>query len=610
MNENQQDEDAQHSEKPTAAEISPEAVVVEPFAAAAPKAHKSKKLILSSIAVVAVALIASGAFLAGRQTETSKTASVADAPNALAKTMPAPAAHFRDTYLQTAQPITPPPKFFTADASTNGQYCDDGTTTTTACAYKYKKIGTTKDGKAIIVVNNGSAGMDYQEFIALETAPGAYSILGNYGTIGITNPDYLADFQKQLTASTRLDTVTKLPDLAFDQNITYKGMALTTRDSGGYSVSSKPLFAGLIGSNDTGIATNASKINKLGKYGVYDLDQVTALEGPSYKVETMHLVLNQVFEQSYLFDSTLNNDATAPTISWANNAPNTDTFSYRNPGCGNTLGYLVAKNITAGDLTKIGTGPNGQALYSLPTNSALFQDIYNNDYGTGDSLDDANLKNLTADQFQAKHGFFLAKDGLGEYVVYLNTKFITGGGCGKPVVYLYPTKTQSVNVAVGANVQKSVPNYPTGGWKQVLAQPNGQLRYQGKTYPNLYWEGTGHGQYPIVDAGTVVASKDAVITIKNQLAEQGLNSTEIKDFMDYWQPRLPHTAYVRLTWFNTAQMNELAPLSIAPKPMTTIRVFLDFQGLNHWIALPAQHFSATPRLGFTAVEWGGLDRSF
>jgi hypothetical protein len=71
---------------------------------------------------------------------------------------------------------------------------------------------------------------------------------------------------------------------------------------------------------------------------------------------------------------------------------------------------------------------------------------------------------------------------------------------------------------------------------------------------------------------------------------------------------MPNTHFVRLTWFGTAAMNQLAPLSISPKPDTLIRVFLDFEGLNQKIDLQPQQLTSAPRTGFTVIEWGGLLR--
>jgi hypothetical protein len=239
----------------------------------------------------------------------------------------------------------------------------------------------------------------------------------------------------------------------------------------------------------------------------------------------------------------------------------------------------------------------------------LFQTIYGEYHSAGpDGFNDPALSNLTASQYQDKHGAFVAKNALGELEVYERNDLTTGGGCGKPVVYLYPQQTTNVNVTVGADVVKSAPIYTAAGWRNVLAQPNGMLTYQGKRYDSLYWEGFGNGAYPAITAGTVVPRSQAVATIRQQLAAQGLNQKETDDFLEYWEPKLPTQPYIRLTWFDTEQMNQLAPLHISPTPNTVIRVFLDFQGLDQPVTLPAQTLSSLPRTGFTVVEWGGLLR--
>ena len=54
-------------------------------------------------------------------------------------------------------------------------------------------------------------------------------------------------------------------------------------------------------------------------------------------------------------------------------------------------------------------------------------------------------------------------------------------------------------------------------------------------------------------------------------------------------------------------MNDLAPLSISPKPDTVKRVFLDFAGQNTPATdLAPQQLKGFMRTGFTVVEWGGL----
>jgi hypothetical protein len=57
-----------------------------------------------------------------------------------------------------------------------------------------------------------------------------------------------------------------------------------------------------------------------------------------------------------------------------------------------------------------------------------------------------------------------------------------------------------------------------------------------------------------------------------------------------------------------AEIDAMAPLTIAPAPDTVIRVLIDFRALDVPVkSLPEQKLERAPkRTGFTAVEWGGL----
>lgn len=248
---------------------------------------------------------------------------------------------------------------------------------------------------------------------------------------------------------------------------------------------------------------------------------------------------------------------------------------------------------------------NQKSMYQIKDEAnQVLKDLYQS-YKTGRDYPSGPLIVSYPDFVKAKN-HFLYQDFLGDWLLFVNQDYATMAECGKPVIYLYPTKDTQVSVKVAANITKSEPTYPSTGWT-VLAHPNGQLDYQGQAYPNLFWEGTGHGPYPSLDnRGFVVAQKDLISTIKQHLSLQGLNQQETADFLEFWQPKLPTTPYVRLTWLTTNEMNTLAPLNISPKPNTIIRVFLDFAGLEKPVNLVPQKLSALPRKGFTLIEWGGL----
>ena len=295
-------------------------------------------------------------------------------------------------------------------------------------------------------------------------------------------------------------------------------------------------------------------------------------------------------------------------FTWTDGIKRTGTISGVIRGCG-AAGSSVSRLDGASDtdFVSIGKTADGQTVYGFKNATHPLLKVDYDEYIESLSYQE-NVTPLTFDQWMTDHAMIAYKNNDGEWLIYSQDKYALVGGCGKPVVYLYPTKTTTVNVAVGADVTVSEPYYnPSTGWKNVDAQPNGQLSYQGKSYDSLFWEGTGYGPYPAITSGTVVARSQAEATIRAQLKAQGLNTKESSDFMDFWASRIPNTAYVRLAWFSTKSLDTLAPLKISPAPQTTIRVFLDMRGLDAPISIPAQNFSTPPaRNGFTVVEWGGL----
>lgn len=281
-------------------------------------------------------------------------------------------------------------------------------------------------------------------------------------------------------------------------------------------------------------------------------------------------------------------------------------------GCGSTSNSISIGNaVTESDLVAAGKTTDGITLYDFKDkNNTLVQKAYNETKEFYKDDTTFPYKNVTIDEFMRDHAVFAAKSKNGEWFILSSDKYAPAGGCAKPVVYLYPTVPTKVTVRVGADVKVSDPLYDAKkGWT-VLANPNGQLTTGGKTYGSLFWEGPGWGTYPGIASGTVVPRAQAAATMRSQLFAQGLNTQETQDFMDYWASRIPNKPYVRLTWFSTNEINRLAPLSVKPKPTTVFRVFLDMDGFDQLISLPAQKLQKLDRRdGFTVVEWGGLSHT-
>ncbi len=308
----------------------------------------------------------------------------------------------------------------------------------------------------------------------------------------------------------------------------------------------------------------------------------------------------------YLLNSAIpTSDNQVPYFTLLDNTQNKAQYSPLRSGCGSGQNTTIITNPSLLDSkTLIGKSGNTEIYQLKATSNSIVKYLYDQ-YKIGRD-DPSSTSYLTLDQFATTPNHIIYQEKDGAWMLLVNTEYAVQAECGKPVVYLYPQKDTEVTVKVGANITKSEPIYSENGWT-VLAHPNGQLDYQGKVYPNLFWEGIGHGIYNSHSGeGFVVSQNNLISTLKSQLTQLGLNSQEIADFLEFWAPKLPTTPYIRLTWLTTADMNHLAPLSVSPVPDTTIRIFLDFAGLTKPIKLISQTLTSTPRTGFTLVEWGGL----
>lgn len=276
-------------------------------------------------------------------------------------------------------------------------------------------------------------------------------------------------------------------------------------------------------------------------------------------------------------------------------------------GC-STPSALVSTGDLTGRLTQIGTTAASGILYApKDANDELFKAIFD-DYKIGrtGTVDYNGNPILTYEELVAKKPVVVWRDALGDYHIFYDNNYGRLAECGKPVIYLYPKTKTEAKVQVGANIRISEPNYGAG-WK-VTAYPDGKIiNSDGAVYENLYWEGLGRGEYPAIISGRIVKRENIEAELRHDLFALGLNEKESADFMEFWLPKMPETPYIRLTWLDTAEMNDLAPLVISPRPETVKRVFLDFAGQNTEATdLAPQKLNGFQRKGFTVVEWGGL----
>lgn len=302
----------------------------------------------------------------------------------------------------------------------------------------------------------------------------------------------------------------------------------------------------------------------------------------------------------------------------------------------------VAKNVSDNDLTQIGSMGN-TPLYSLINkNHPLYKATYNHKIGKLDAESFAELNQNSAKptyaQYVAKQPLLFFKDYWNRWVVLSEYDYLMTGGCGKPVVYLYPQQAEQITVKFTGKMRldTQIPTYQDG-WK-ILAQPNGLLKdlqpqftscskLQASTfgseyayaacikneYPYIYWAGRGlNAEYPEPTQGWIVKQDDLSSFMNGKLDEIGLNAQEKKDMLDYWLVKMQkeNTPYYRISFLQNAEMNQIAPMSIQPQPDSYTRVFLDYKPLVSMpkTVLEPQNLQKFDRKGFVVVEWGGLKR--
>ncbi|MCX6730424.1 MAG: hypothetical protein NTZ55_01105 [Candidatus Roizmanbacteria bacterium] len=313
--------------------------------------------------------------------------------------------------------------------------------------------------------------------------------------------------------------------------------------------------------------------------------------------------------------------------------------------CASSPDTYVVSNINSDQLLSIGKTNDDIELYKLKGESQ-YSFLYNLQLDSKPGSEKIwnrasnELVNYpTLEDYVAKNPILFFKDPWGRWVALGEFDYVLPGGCGKPVIYLYPEKKEKVSLSFNQPIQFEV-NIPTyhNGWI-VDASPNGTLtdlqpqhtdcdlidtnktgsEYAKKsciqnTYPYIYWSGNTVGEpYPTsISHGWYVSKEDLKMFMGKKLIEIGLNQKESNDMMEYWIPQMEskNAPYYKISFLMTRQMNDLIPMSIQPQPNSILRVFLDYLPLLKKPTDTISPQTITPfiRNGFTVVEWGGLKR--
>ena len=317
-----------------------------------------------------------------------------------------------------------------------------------------------------------------------------------------------------------------------------------------------------------------------------------------------------------------------------------NTYNTAFPGaCGGGLSTTIVNSV------------KDEELEAAPSSSAfpvfILKDVNHPlnqlEYDVKTSVEDIAFKDAndgktkpTFDQYVVKHPLLFFKDAWGRWGVMGEYDIKLMGGCGKPVMYLYPEKPTDVHIAFTSPVSFStqIPTYHDGWY--VHAQPNGALTdlqpqftrcsvfdnekfgseyaknaCESQTYPYLYWSGKSvQNPYPIAQGGWIIDRQNLSDFLNQKLIEIGLTYQEKSDMISYWLPTMlkKNMPFYRISFFTTQQMNNFIPMDISPKPQSVLRVFLDYDAISTRPSTDPipQQFNHFIRNGFTVVEWGGV----
>lgn len=308
-------------------------------------------------------------------------------------------------------------------------------------------------------------------------------------------------------------------------------------------------------------------------------------------------------------------------------------------GCGTGVNADVIKNISDSEFEEIGQSVNGKVFALKDKNHPLYKEEYRMKITSWtEYFDQVNpgKSKPTFEEYVAKNPLIFFKDPWNRWVVLGEYDYQLMGGCGKPVIYLYPAKPTEVTVQMTSAIKfdTTIPEYQ-GGWR-VLANSDGRLvnlnnnsctgidatRFGSEyaleacrknSYPYLYWSGRILDRtYPEITQGWVIEPKATKEFLDRKLNEVGFSKQEKNDFMEYWVPQLENvkSPYIRVGFFGNREMDKLAPMTIAPQPDSYYRLFLDWTPLSKKPTneLRPQTIEKVVRRGFTVVEWGGLKK--
>ncbi len=189
----------------------------------------------------------------------------------------------------------------------------------------------------------------------------------------------------------------------------------------------------------------------------------------------------------------------------------------------------------------------------------------------------------------------------------------------KPNIYLYPVKTQKVEVTFckPEKLTTTIPDY-SDGWN-VTATPDGRIFKVvsddedkiGRTvdeYEYLFYEADVEEKYFQRSAAWKLPVKGRVDAFEDILDLYGFNEREKRDFIEFWSEKLDPDKQYLVYPQETALIDRAMPVKIDSMPDSIFRIWFYFISGDEEPLLIPQQVERISRDGFTVVEWGGMFR--
>jgi len=179
----------------------------------------------------------------------------------------------------------------------------------------------------------------------------------------------------------------------------------------------------------------------------------------------------------------------------------------------------------------------------------------------------------------------------------------------KPNIYIYPETTiqleLSLNFPMGGKIVTSIPEYGLG-WN-VTVTPEGTINDE---YSYLFYESIQPDVWQMSE-GWIIRKEDLKNFFTGNMALYGFSEREIKDFNEYWIPRLTGFPLFAIYPQEAFRIESVIQLNFSQQPDDVLRLFYIIKGIHEMPAImitDPKIYNYFSRDGFHVSEWGVILR--